>query len=98
MDLTLSSLNDYTAKSVSRLFTAIYGLVTFSFVALVAYAATAGAFGSASEESSSMGASECEPQIAKLHDHLVAAMKSLTPYQMTDFLSGTPEVNNLDLP
>ena len=68
-------------KAFRALFTAIYGLVTFSFVALVAYAATAGAFGSASEESSSMGASECEPQIAKLHDHLVAGWRE-EPYTL----------------
>ena len=55
-------------KAFRAIFTGLYGLLTFSFVALVAYAATAGAFGNNSEERGSIGASECETQISKLHD------------------------------
>ena len=69
-------------KLFRALFTALYGLLTFSFVALVAYAATAGAFGGGSDESNVIGTSDCESQTVKLHNDLVTeGVRSLAPYR-----------------
>lgn len=56
-----------------RLFTGLYALLTFTFVALVAYAATAGAFGNYSNDPSSIDASDCESRLRLLHDELITA-------------------------
>lgn len=65
-----------------RIFTAIYGLLTFSFVALVAYAATAGAFGNHAGDGDTLKATECQARIARVHDDLITkGAAQLKPYQ-----------------
>jgi hypothetical protein len=64
------------------IFTVIYGLLTFTFVALVAYAATAGAFGNHTDSAGTIEASECTARIGLIHDELIAnGSLHLRPYQ-----------------
>ena len=69
-------------KVFKGVFTAIYGLLTFTFVALVAYAATAGAFGNHSGTVGTIKDADCEARIEQIHDELISnGATHLKPYQ-----------------
>ena len=68
-------------RQLKGVFTAIYGLLTFTFVALVAYAATAGAFGVHDSGSGAMKAAECETKVMELHAKLIKkGVAQMAPY------------------
>ena len=64
-----------------QLFTIIYGLITFTFVALVAYAATAGAFGSLEKSGDRLDDSKCRSGLVALHNDIVSEARAhMEPY------------------
>jgi hypothetical protein len=66
---------------LKKLFAVIYGLFTFTFVALVAYAATAGAFGAHDGDGGAMKDSECEARVVEIHEKLVKkGVAQMAPY------------------
>ena len=68
-------------RRLKTVFTVIYGLLTFTFVALVAYAATAGAFGSHDSNGGAMRATECEARVLEIHNKLVRkGVAQMAPY------------------
>lgn len=63
------------------MFTVMYGMLTFVFVALVAYAATAGAFGDHVSEGGAMDATDCESHVKEIHDDIIhKGVAQMTPY------------------
>ena len=68
-------------RRFKRLFTVIYGLLTLVFVALVAYAATAGAFGEHASDGGAMDVVDCESHVKEIHGDIIEkGVSQMAPY------------------